>query len=132
MAKVTVQNKLESAHNCKHAYQVEVVQQFNLSSYQSSSAQMTLAPIMQRRSIVQTSAYNCNECPTLNTDTTYLIAGQYHIEDDESTVWELPNGKKLSLVSEWKGKNGQNYDTKLEGWIEDANQYRLQRKANQV
>ena len=129
-AKVSVVQKLTDAHHCRHAYQVEVLQQFNLSSFQpDSSSQPTFSPAMQRHIIVETSTFTCSECPVLVVGRTYLIAGQYrHHADNSSTVWELPNGKKNSLVSEWKGMNGQSYNTKLHNWIAAANQHRLQKK----
>lgn len=45
-------------------------------------------------------------------------------------MWELPNGKKQSLVSEWKDSSGQDYDKKLRNWIAYANLHKLQKNAN--
>ena len=130
-AKVQVVQKLVNASHCKHAYQVEVIQQFNLSSYQPNKNQLTKAPAMPHTNcIIHISPHKCNTCPTLIAGSTYLIAGQYHVGDDRTVMWELPNAKSQSLVSEWKGKAGENYNKKLLGWIDDANAHRLQTGAN--
>ena len=123
-----VQHKLASASHCKHAYQVEVLQQFNLSSPNKHG--VAHAPAMSQHTIIHTSPYKCDACPNLIAGSTYLIAGQYHIGDDGITMWELPNNRSKSLVSVWKGKNGANYDKKLSGWIDDANEHRLQTTTN--
>ena len=89
-------------------------------------------PTMQNRCIIHTSPLNCAECPTLITGSTYLIGGQHHTAKDGATIWELPNGRMRSLVSEWKDANGEDYDKKLQAWITRANQYssKLQKDAN--
>ena len=128
VAKVLVQHKLADASHCKHAYQVEVLQQFNLSSPNKHG--VTYAPAMSHHSIIHTSPYKCDACPNLITGSRYLIAGQYHVGDDGITMWELPNGRSQSLVSEWKGELGEKYNKKLSGWIANANEHRLQTSAN--
>ena len=129
VAKVMVLHKLENPSHCKHAYQVEVMEQFNISSRQLNSNQPHHGPAMQNRYIIHTSPSNCPECPTLITGSTYLIAGQRHTAKDGATIWELPNGRMQSLVSKW---NDEDYDKKLHKWITRANQYssKLQKDAN--
>ena len=127
-AKVLVLQKLANASHCKHAYQVEVIQQFNLSSPNKHG--VMYAPPMSHHTIVHASPHKCDACPDLTVGSIYLIAGQYHIGDDGTVIWELPNGKSQSLASAWKGKAGGNYDKKLSGWIAAANEHRLQMSAN--
>ena len=127
-AKVLILQKLPNPSHCKHAYQVEVLQQFNLSSPTKHGA--TYAPLMPHHSIIHTSPYNCNACPNFTVGCSYLIAGQYHTGDDGMVIWELPNKRSQSLASAWKGRIGENYDKKLAGWIADANEHKLQMSAN--
>ena len=127
-AKVLILQKLPNPSHCKHAYQVEVLQQFNLSSPTKHGA--TYAPPMPHHSIIHTSPAKCNACPNFIVGSTYLIAGQYHTGDDGIVIWELPNKRSQSLASAWKGRIGENYDKKLAGWIADANEHRLQMSAN--
>ena len=107
-----------------------MIQQFNLSSRQPDAGELTLAPAMTNHIIVHTSPFSCDECPILVINATYLIAGRYHSGEDGTTMWDLPNGKSQSMVSEWKGENGKKYDNKLQGWIAAANEYRLQQETN--
>ena len=122
---MVVSHKLTHGSHCKHAYQVDVVQQYNLSSWQDSTKQLAYAPAMQTHTIIHTSPLHCDACPTLVDGATYLIAGQYYTSEDGTIIWELPNGRSKTLVSEWTGKIGRNYNKKLEGWIADANRERL-------
>ena len=85
---------------------------------------------MSHHTIVHASPHKCDVCPNLTVGSTYLIAGQYHIGDDGTVFWELPNRKSKSLASVWNGKVGANYDKKLSGWITDANEHRLQMSTN--
>lgn len=48
----------------------------------------------------------------------YLIAGQYHVREDGSVMWELPNSRVHSLASKWV----EDYSEKLQEWIDDANE----------
>lgn len=127
-AKVLILQKLANASHCKHAYQVEVTQQFNLSS--PSKQGVVHSPTMPHHTIIHASPHKCDACPDLTVGSTYLIAGQYHIGDDGMVVWELPNSKSQSLASAWKGKDGRNYDKKLFRWIAAANEHRLQTSTN--
>lgn len=127
VAKVLVLHKLDNPSHCKHAYQVEVVEQFNISSRPLNSKQPHHGPAMQNHCIIHTSPSNCPECPTLTTGSTYLIGGQCHTAKDGAMIWELPNGRMQSLVSEWKDVNGEDYDKKLQKWITRA---KLQKDAN--
>ena len=122
VVKAMVLHKIENPSHCKHAYQVEVIQQFNISSHQHNLKQLYHGPAMQNHHIIHTSPLNCAECPTLTTGSTYLIAGQHQITEDGATIWELPNGRMQSLVSEWKDNKGEDYDRKLQKWITHANQ----------
>ena len=120
-------SKLESNNSCKHAYSVYVEKQFNLLSRQPNTDELTEAPLMQNQSIIHTSPANCEECPVLTVGSTYLIAGQYHTrENGTHTVWELPNSKTQSIASKWEGEKGDDYDSKLQEWIDDANDARQQ------
>ena len=127
-AKVLVLQKLANASHCKHAYQVEVIQQFNLSSPGKHGA--TYAPPMPHHTILHANLHKCGICPDLTVGSMYLIGGQYHVDGDGTVTWELPNGKSKALASAWKGKVGDNYDKKLSGWITNANEHRLQMSAN--
>ena len=124
-AKVLVLSKLENGHNCKHAYRVEVQEQFNLLSHDPSTNQLVEAPQLQNISIIHTTLSNCEECPLLTTGSTYLIAGQYRTsEDGTTTEWELPNSKSKSLASKWEGETGNRYSEKIQEWIDSANDAR--------
>ena len=98
-----------------------MIQQFNLTSLKER--QLTYAPAMTQYSIIDTNSYECNACPDLIDGFSYLIAGQYNVGANGIVMWELPNARSESLVSEWKGKNGENYDKKLSSWIADANEH---------
>ena len=114
---------LENSHGCKHAYNVSVEEQFNLLSHQPNSNELTGAPILQNYTIIHTNPANCEECPVLTTGSTYLIAGQYHVREDGSgAVWELPNSRTQSLASKWVD----DYDEKLQEWIDTANNAKQQ------
>lgn len=127
-AKVTVARRLQSSHICKHAYSVDIEEQYNLLSHNPNTNKLTEAPVLLNGSIIQTSSpLNCEECPILTIGSTYLIAGQYRNEDG-TTVWELPNSKALSLASKWEGKTGDKYNERLREWIAQANDVRSRRQ----
>ena len=121
-----MEERLEDSHSCKHAYNVSVEEQFNLLSHQADTNELTEAPALQNYSIILTSPTTCEECPVLTAGSTYLIAGQYHVGEDGAVAWELPNGKAQSLASKWVGRAGDDYDEKLQEWIDAANNVRKQ------
>ena len=124
-AKVLVISKLENGRNCKHAYSVEVQEQFNLLSHDPNTNQLVEAPPLQNNSIIHTSPSNCEECPLFTIGSTYLIAGQYRTtKNGTTTEWELPNSKAQSLASKWDGEAGDKYSEKLQEWIDSANEAR--------
>ncbi len=115
-----MEGRLENNHSCKHAYNVSVEEQFNLLSRQPNSNELKAAPALQNYTIIHTSPANCEECPGLTPGSTYLIAGQYRVSDEDDSggvVWELPNSRTLSLASKWV----EGYSEKLQEWIGTAN-----------
>ena len=114
---MTVEGRLHS-RSCKHAYNVSVEEQFNLLSSQPNSNNLTRAPTLENYAIIHTSPANCEECVALITGSMYLIAGQYHVREDGSVMWELPNSRVHSLASKWV----EDYSEKLQEWIDDANE----------
>ena len=108
--------KSYATQNCKHAYTLEVEDQFDLlTPYNQTHA--TKAPAMGESLEILTGPESCTQCPKLEVGKTYLIAGSYSKAADGSVSWMLDSSNDQSLVSEWSNK----YTRKLNGWIESTN-----------
>ena len=116
-ARVTV--KAHEPQDCHHAYTVEVKDQFDiLTPYNSTHS--TKAPSMGDSVVFYSSPQHCPECPKLEVNGEYLIAGSYRKEEDGSVTWRLNATNDKSLVSLWVSK----YDRKLSNWINSSNMER--------
>ena len=116
-ARVTVKSREEQG--CRHAYTVEVKDQYNLKT-PFDRTHSTKAPSMGDSAVILGGPSHCDSCPKLEVSKTYLISGPYSRAPDGSVQWELGDSKSKALVSEWKAK----YDTRIDSFITDGNEAR--------
>ena len=116
-ARVTVKSYEEQG--CHHAYTVEVKSQFDLQTPFNSSHSIR-APSMGESAVILTSPAHCTECPNLEANATYLIAGAYSKAADGSVQWKLEGVDDKSLVSDWVSK----YDRKIDQFVSAGNSER--------
>ena len=117
-ARVTV--KSQGVQGCRHAYTVEVKEQYGLKT-PFNGTHLTEAPSMGDSAVILTTPSHCTQpCPKLEVSKTYLISGPYSRAPDGSIQWELGDSKPKALMSEWIGK----YDTKIDSFISGGNNAR--------